>query len=197
MEKNMDRRQRKSREAIFAAFSKLLSKKDFSQITVGEIIEEADVGRATFYAHFATKDYLLKELCEELFCHVFDCIQEQKRIHRHIFDCDAPSSIFLHLFEHFSRNDNHILNLISGPNHDLFLKYFKPGLVNLIERQIEAVEINKGEELPRDFLVNHIAVTFIETVRWWVDHKKQESPELITKYFLLAIHAKNISLNEE
>lgn len=183
----MDRRQRKSREAIFKAFSKLLTKKNFSQITVGEIIEQADVGRATFYAHFETKDYLLKELCEELFCHIFDCAKEQNNMHRHIFDCDAPDSIFLHLFQHFGRNDNHILDLLSGPNHDLFLKYFKPGLVDLIERQIESIEINRGGELPRDFLVNHIAATFIETVRWWVDHKMQESPKLITKYFLLMI----------
>ena len=51
----MDRRQRKTREAIFAAFIALLSKKDFSQITVGEIIDKADVGRATFYSHFETK----------------------------------------------------------------------------------------------------------------------------------------------
>ena len=37
----MDRRQRKTREAIFAAFIELLSKRDFTQITVGEIIAEA------------------------------------------------------------------------------------------------------------------------------------------------------------
>ena len=52
----MDRRKRKTREAIFSAFVTLLAKKDFSQITVGEIIEKADVGRATFYAHFLLLD---------------------------------------------------------------------------------------------------------------------------------------------
>ena len=86
MEKGMDRRQRKTREAIFKAFIALLSKKHFNQITVGEVIERADIGRATFYAHFETKDFLLKALCEELFCHIFDAVENNKANHRHIFD---------------------------------------------------------------------------------------------------------------
>ena len=39
----MDRRQRKTRQAVFSAFTELLSKKKCSDITVGEIIEKAQM----------------------------------------------------------------------------------------------------------------------------------------------------------
>ena len=182
----MDRRQRKTREAIFGALTELLSKKDFGQITVGEIIQQADVGRATFYAHFETKDYLLKELCRELFCHIFDAMDE-KHSHRHIFDCEAPDSVFLHLFQHLQRNDNNILKLLSGQNRDLFLRYFKNELNLLIENQLPLFEARKSEKLPQSFWLDHIASTFVETLRWWLETGMTQSPETITEYFFLAV----------
>ena len=171
------------------AFTELLSEKNVSQITVGEIIERANIGRATFYAHFETKDFLLKELCEELFAHIFESMENSDNAHNHIFDCDAPDSVFLHLFQHIQKNDNHILELLSCQNNELFLRYFKTGLINLVENQITLFESDKFNELPHSFLVNHIASTLVETVSWWIDNKMEQSPETITKYFMLAVEA--------
>lgn len=183
----MDRRQRKSREAIFAALIQLLERKDFSQITVGEIIERADVGRTTFYAHFETKEYLLKQLCEDLFCHIVDAAQGNQTTHRHLFRCDAPDSVFLHLLQHLLRNDNHILQLLACPNNDLFLQYFKENLREIVESQLQLFEVRKSEKLPHSLWVDHIASTFVETVRWWINHGMKESPETIFEYFCLAV----------
>lgn len=183
----MDRRQRKTREAIFSAFIALLSEQDLSQITVGQIIEKADIGRATFYAHFETKDLLLKALCEDLFCHIFDAAENDEQKHRHLFQCDAPDSVFLHLFQHLSRNDNQILQLLSCPSNDLFLQYFKEQLQNMVIRQLPVFAHRKNSSLPEDFWIYHIASTFVETLRWWIDTGMQETPETITEYFYLAV----------
>lgn len=183
----MDRRQRKTREAIFSAFTALLSEKNFGQITVGEIIEKADIGRATFYTHFETKDFLLKELCDDLFCHILDSAGNAPSEHHHLFCCDAPDSVFQHLFQHLLRNDHHILDLLSSQNNDLFLQYFKGHLKELVIRHLPLFEARKSEKLPDSFWIDHISSTFVETVRWWIDHGMKESPETITEYFYLAI----------
>ena len=182
----MDRRQKKTREAIFIAFTGLLSKKHYNQITVGEIIERADVGRATFYAHFETKDFLLKALCEELFCHIFDASEAGESSgekHRHIFDCDAPSSVILHLFEHLQKNDNNILELLACENNELFLRYFKENLKKLIESKPQIFGAKKADGIPDAYWINHIAVSFVETVKWWVDGGMKEDSRTLCGYF--------------
>lgn len=184
----MDRRQRKTREAIFCAFIDLLSKKSLNKITVAEIIDKADIGRATFYAHFETKDFLLKELCKELFCHIFDALNEHGTEHKHIFECEAPDSVFLHLLRHIKHNDNQILQLLSCENNELFLQYFKAELLKLCESQLDSVTVLPSNLIPKDFLINHIASTFTETVRWWIKSGMEQSPETINEYFLTVIN---------
>jgi len=54
-------------------------------------------------------------------------------------------------------------------------------------------EQGRAEKLPEDFWLNHIAATFVETVRWWIDNGIIETEETITKYFFLAVN--NTDLN--
>lgn len=183
----MDRRQRKSRQAIFAAFTELLDQKDFNQITVGEIIDRADVGRATFYAHFETKEFLLKELCEELFCHIFDATRNPPAEHQHIFHCAPTGCVFQHLFVHLQKNDNGVLRLLSCRNNELFLGYFKTHLRALVVSQLARFEARRDPKLPESFWINHIAATFIETLRWWIENGMQQTPQTITEYFYLSV----------
>lgn len=183
----MDRRQRKTREAIFRAFANLLSKKDFNQITVGEIINGADVGRATFYSHFETKDFLLKEFCEDLFCHIFDIENDSGHEHKHIFDCEGTDSVFLHLFRHLQKNDNNVLLLLLSQNNDLFLRYFKLNLQILVERNLALFDSKKSKDIPLSYWKDHITSTFVSTLQWWFDNGRKESAETITEYFFKVV----------
>ena len=183
----MDRRQRKTREAIFRAFTQLLAHQNFAQITVGEIIEKADVGRATFYAHFETKDFLLKEFCQELFCHIFDATNPEGNDHRHIFDCESPDSVYLHLFQHLQKNDHNILTLLSTQNNELFWRYFRSGLERLAEDQLHLFADRRPKNIPDDFWKHHIVATFIETLKWWLENGRKETPETAVAYFFAVV----------
>lgn len=183
----MDRRQKKTREAIFSAFTALLSQKNYNQISVQEIIDTANIGRTTFYAHFETKEYLLKDLCEELFGHIIDTAMGLPHGHYHYSCGSKTDSVFLHLLRHLQENDRNILELLSSQNNEIFLRYFKSNLKKLIITQYAEKNLLKNGNLPEDYLVNHISASFVETVDWWVSHQMKETPEEITDYFLAVI----------
>ena len=183
----MDRRQKKTRDAIFSAFAELLSQKHYNQISVQEIIDAANVGRTTFYAHFETKDYLLKSLCEELFGHIIDTAMGLPHGHYHYSCGNKTDSVFLHLVRHLQENDRNILELLSSENNEIFMKYFKTNLRTLIVTQYAEKGLLKSAALPEDYLVNHSASSFVETIDWWLSRGMKETPETITEYFLSVI----------
>ncbi|WP_156256662.1 TetR/AcrR family transcriptional regulator [Sandarakinorhabdus oryzae] len=54
-----DRRQQRTRNALLAAFRDLMFAERYDRIDVAAVCTRANVGRSTFYAHFAGKDALL------------------------------------------------------------------------------------------------------------------------------------------
>jgi AcrR family transcriptional regulator len=64
----LDPRVEKTRESIAGAFAQLLQRRTYARIRVSDITRRAGVGRATFYAHYATKDALLNAQLEHFLC---------------------------------------------------------------------------------------------------------------------------------
>ena len=63
----MDPRILRSRRMLMEALAKLLSKKDFEDISVQEIADDATLNRATFYLHYPDKSALLQAMTESRF----------------------------------------------------------------------------------------------------------------------------------
>lgn len=179
----MDRRQKKTRDAILNVFSELLEHTSYEKITVQAIIDGANVGRTTFYDHFKTKDDLLRQLCQTLFEHILVNVPEADICGENSSGMDA---VFCHLLRHLQKNDHNILGLLSCENSDLFTRYFKDQLSELIQKMI--AHNRTRADVPEDFLVNHITCSFVEMVRWWVQNKREIPPEQLVRYFGSVIH---------
>ena len=141
------------------------------KITVQEIIDAANIGRTTFYAHFETKDDLLKALCEELFGHIISSAMDCTHTHGLYSNNNVPESVFCHLLQHLQENENNIPELLSCENSDLFLRYFKDNLKELLQNQFVNQNRRNNKDIPQDFLVNHITGSFVEMVLWWIKTK--------------------------
>jgi AcrR family transcriptional regulator len=55
----LDRRIRRTRRTLSEALIALILEKGYDRVTVQDILDRADVGRSTFYAHFRDKEALL------------------------------------------------------------------------------------------------------------------------------------------
>lgn len=116
-----------------------------------EIIDEANIGRTTFYAHFETKDDLLKALCEELFGHIIDSALDCTHTHGLYSNATVLESMFCHLLQHLQENDNNILELLSCESNDIFFRYFKSCLSELIRTQFGDPIIQQRRDVLVDF----------------------------------------------
>ena len=112
--RKMDRRKIKTKKAITEAFNTLITKKRYEKISIQNIIDEADVGRSTFYEHFGTKDDLLRSRCHELFEHIFSQNDEKTTNHefsncpfdplsKEFINANALKKIFTHIYITFCK----------------------------------------------------------------------------------------------
>ncbi|HEU5401318.1 MAG TPA: TetR/AcrR family transcriptional regulator [Terriglobales bacterium] len=113
--KNVGRRERRAAETrlrLFRCALQLFSEHGFSNVTVEDITEAADVGKGTFFNYFESKDHVLGVLAEIQLGKVREAVEEAEAGKRSI------ESVLHHLFQRVAeepgRSPKMARTLISG-----------------------------------------------------------------------------------
>ena len=177
----MDRRQQKTRKAIFDALSTLMETNRFEAITVQNIIDQANIGRSTFYSHFETREQLLETMCSDIFYHIFNAELPLEQEH----SCGiANLEIKLgHVLYHIAESKNKFKGILSENSGDIFMKYFKSHLPLLFEKYLDVFEYT----VPADFFLSYLCSSFAESVKWWLTQGQQYSADEIAEFYIALI----------
>ena len=172
-----DRRVRRTRKLLGDALVALILEKRYDSITVQDIVDRADVGRSTFYAHYYDKEDLLlsefKWLLDELGRHIEYRDEGERQI--------LPS---LELFRHIQQHHHLYEALVWGRGVDLLFKTGHDHLSSSIEEQIGQIVRDRPEPaVPLSVVSNYVAGALLTLLKWWLDNKMPHSPERMDEIF--------------
>ena len=74
-----DRRVVRTREALFAAFERLLTEREYAEITVSLLAREADINRKTFYLHYDSIDDMVFDMMKRLAERMAEDVEDRLR----------------------------------------------------------------------------------------------------------------------
>ena len=174
----MDRRMQKTQDSIFNAFDELITQKEYSKISVTEIIQKANIGRSTFYDHFETKEYLLESKCNILFDHIFTNASSLSESH-----INSYTNVVEHILWHIEEEQKVIRGILKSEGAVIFFNFFQIELYKLLEEYNIVIFQNENK-----YYEHFIIKTFLNLIDFWVLNFCDEDVETISKCFFKFIN---------
>jgi AcrR family transcriptional regulator len=187
-EQRQDRRSQRTQQALMDALIALLADKRYDEISIIDIIDRANVGRSTFYAHYQTKDDLLKSGFER----ALDMLIHQINFGEADQGLRLDTTLF---FRHAQGHYEIYRTLVWGSGFDVLTKDGHAALSAKFQESFTRFLSGKPEpSIPLAVLSYSMAGTLLILLKWWLDNKMPYSAEYMDEIFqrLVMASARNI-----
>jgi AcrR family transcriptional regulator len=171
-QKKVDRRAARTRRHLHEALFRVVQQMSYDEATVQDILDEADVGRSTFYAHFAGKDDLLRSGFEAL-------RDELRAIQNTAFsepgERGAPLFAFSSaLFAHACAHGHIYRALIGSRGSALVVTELQRIVAELVRRDLTTATV-AGDQ-PTEMLAQFAVATFHTVLKCGLERKADMPP---------------------
>ncbi len=182
-----DRRVKYTKAALKESFIHLLEKKDISKITIKEICANADINRATFYAHYSDQYDLMRKIEDELLDNISDYLYEYT--HKDPAKIDTVRMVE-RIFEYIKENAR-LCKLLLSERGDL---HFQKKIMMLIyEKNIDYLTsggfISKEEA---EFIYSYTITGCVGVIQRWLDDDMPQSTRLMAEVLVKLTNALTI-----
>jgi len=177
MTKTNDRRIERTRNLILDAMMKLLLEKSYESITIQNIIDEANIGRATFYNHFEDKEDLLIRGIANIPYHNEQAPTPTPHAHPTSKKGEVKLS-WIESFRHAQQNQQlHKImyrRSFDNPILERLKKHFYGSVETALVKSLDPRKFKKDElTIFAHFLTGGV----LAVVRWWQENKQSYTVE--------------------
>ncbi|HZN54486.1 MAG TPA: TetR/AcrR family transcriptional regulator [Candidatus Polarisedimenticolaceae bacterium] len=172
--RNGDRRVRRTQRALTRALVDLVLEKRYDAITIQNLLDRADVGRSTFYAHYRGKDDLLLRSFERMLDMFDGAIERDPTPSRRV----APVR---ELFEHVGEVRPFQQALARARVLDRQYQVGIEQMSRTIERRLASSF--RSDPIPAAVRARALAGSLFALLRWWIDQDAPYSPEEMDRMF--------------
>jgi AcrR family transcriptional regulator len=172
-----DRRIRRSKLALRDALFHLMIEKGYDDTSVQNIVERANVGRSTFYTHYADKEDLLQESLQGL----RQFLESAAADHDARRPTHAALSFSLPMLQHVLQQRRLYQALAKTRSGPPVHEHLRVMLIDLVSDNLAK---NGGfSEHPRALVAEFIVGSFLAVLAWWMNDPTQATPEHIDQHF--------------
>ncbi|MCV0394734.1 MAG: TetR/AcrR family transcriptional regulator [Rhizobiaceae bacterium] len=165
----IDRRVARTRTALADALVALIRRKPYDEITVEDILVEANVGRATFYAHFTSKDDLLARSLDRLRALLVAAFEGNDDAPFPRGPSWSPSRT---LFEHVAQFADVQSALGAGRGGPILWAALEEAIGAFLRAVLPR---QPGVGVPRELVVRDQVARVTTVLRWWLEERPDMS----------------------
>lgn len=175
-----DRRTERSRSALMSAFVEILLREGYEAVTVERVAERANVGRSTFYMHYAGKEDILKKSMMRPSSHLAILVGH-----------DLAPAALVPILEHFREQKKMNRIFFNWPIRPIWVKC----LAEMIEPRLASVARHARARpiLPLPLVALEIAEAQIALVAHWLLGNVAAKPEAVAEALIAATRAMLVS----
>ncbi len=190
----IDRRIQRTRLALRSALLELIKEKGFDSVSVEEITERANLGRATFYLHYKDKEDLLLDEFREIASNRVQILSEiplsiwkSNKDSLELADGRAPVMPLLMVFEHAAQNAELYRILLKGDSSQRIggqIREIIADSINaIVTTRIQNDQPPAPMEVPVDLLAAYFSGALMGSLNWWLEHGTFPEPEEMARMF--------------
>lgn len=181
MARRLDRRVQRTRKLLREALMDLILEDGYDTVSIQDITEKANLGRATFYLHFKDKDELLLDVMEEFIDNFMDQVPQLSEAQWRLEDTKAIIKLFDFAAEHYDLYRILIMGSGGITASRQLQQSVAENIKSCIQKEID--ELGAEPVVPVDFIANHFAGSLLATIYWWLGSDLPYSVEEIATMF--------------